>query len=157
MSAEDGGSAAEHLVQPADGVPTHALHEVRVGVHRLRDGRMPEQTLDHLRVLPLVAQPRGERVTQAVKGEALAFEPGFLQERLVLAVVEVAWVYRPAHLVGEHEAGVLPRRCCEYFGALTCLVRPQGCRGGLIEGHVPAAGLVLRGSETQAVLGNLEG
>jgi hypothetical protein len=30
-------TVAERLVQPADGVAAHALYEVRISVHRLRD------------------------------------------------------------------------------------------------------------------------
>src|SRR5215208_2951212 len=80
-----------------------------------------------------------------MEGKSLAFEPGFLQERLVLAVVEVAGVYRLADPVWEHKAGVLPRRRGEYLGVLACLVHPQCCHRSLVEGHAAAAGPVLWG------------
>ena len=73
---------SERLVQAVHGVAIEAFHEVRVGVHRLRDGRVPEQRLDHLRVLAPREQGRRERVPQRMDGEALAGEPRLLEKRL---------------------------------------------------------------------------
>ena len=42
---------AERFVQPFHGVAAYILQEVRVAVHRLRDGGVPEQGLHYLRVL----------------------------------------------------------------------------------------------------------
>ena len=53
---------SESLVQAVHGVAADAFHEVRVGVHRLRDRRVPEQRLDNLRVLAPREQGRRERV-----------------------------------------------------------------------------------------------
>ena len=45
----------------------------------------------------------GESMAEAMEGEALIFEPGVLEERLELPVVEVVVVCRSANPVGEHE------------------------------------------------------
>jgi hypothetical protein len=55
-------------------------------------------------------QGRCEGVPQRVEGEALAREPGTFEERLVLPVVEVVVVARPANAVGEDEVVISPGR-----------------------------------------------
>ena len=51
---------------------------MRVCVHRLH-GRMTEERLDDLRMLPPLEESRGECVAQTVEGKALIREPGVLE------------------------------------------------------------------------------
>ena len=101
-------SAAERFVQPVHGIVAHAFHEVRVGVHRLRDRGVAEQGLHDLRVLAPLEERGGEGVAQGMEREALIFESGPLEERLVVAVIEVIVVHRAADTVGEDDTLVPP-------------------------------------------------
>ena len=92
-------------------------------------------------------QGRREGVPQRVEGKALVRKPGAFEERLVLPVVEVVVVGRPADMVGEDEIGVTPRAGPHPFFILTQPVGTQGRHGGFVEWHGAAAGLVLRVSE----------
>ncbi len=60
-------------------------------------------------MLPPHEQGSCEGVSQRVEGEALIREPGSFEERLVLPVVEVVVVCRPADTIWEDETGILPR------------------------------------------------
>ncbi len=68
----------------------------------------PNERLDNLRVLAVFEEGCGERVAQAVEGEALIPEPGVFEQRLELSVVDVVVVRGPANPVGEHEVVVVP-------------------------------------------------
>ncbi len=50
---------------------------------------MAQERLDDLRMLAPFEESCGERVAQAVKSEALIGEPGSLEQRLELSVVDV--------------------------------------------------------------------
>jgi hypothetical protein len=82
---------------------------VRVAVHRLRDGGVPEQRLYYLRVLTPPKQLRGEGVAQTMEGEALSLQFCLSQQILELPVVEVAVVYWLAYAVGKDKVVILPK------------------------------------------------
>lgn len=76
---------AERLVQPTDGVPVHTVHEVRVGVHHLCGGGVPQQRLYDRRVLTPREESCGEGVTETVEGEALCLREA---EKICRSLVE---------------------------------------------------------------------
>jgi hypothetical protein len=98
---------AEYAVQAVHGSISHAFCEMRVGVHRLCDARVPRELLDNLWVLPACEVGRREGVSYGVEGKALFIESDSLQERFVLTIVEVV-VYRLAHAVGKTRSGSRP-------------------------------------------------
>ena len=61
----------ENLVQPVYRVSAYVVDQVRVGIHRLRYRRVPEQRLDLFRVLASREKRGCERVSQRVEREAV--------------------------------------------------------------------------------------
>jgi hypothetical protein len=60
------------FIQAAHGIASQAAHEVRVGVHRLGNGRVSEKRLGDLRDNPLRVEGAPEGMTQeAVEGETI--------------------------------------------------------------------------------------
>ena len=62
-----GAALPESLVESADLVVVHIVQEMRIGVHRLCDGRVPEQGLYDFRALALVEEFGRERIASCGK------------------------------------------------------------------------------------------
>jgi len=62
VEASKGAGLSESFVETSDLVVIHIVEQMGVGVHRLRDGRVPKQRLDDLRALALVEEFGSEGV-----------------------------------------------------------------------------------------------
>ena len=71
VAAQNSSELAKGLIKPSNFVIVHVFEEMGIRVHRLRDGRVPEQGLYDLRALALVEEFGREGVPQAVEGETL--------------------------------------------------------------------------------------
>jgi hypothetical protein len=129
---------------------------VRVGVHRLRDRGVPEKGRYDLRMLAPLEVRRREGVAQGVEREVLVVETGPLEERLVVAVVEVVVVRRATDAVGEDDVMVALLGGRQPILVLAGPVRQQDGHDGTVEGYGTAARLVLGRAEVRAIVRNLQ-